>query len=245
MIDLLEDLPDDLRLNALTHPAYSNTRAGSYERLEFLGDSVLDLVITNLIYRSYPDLDEGSLSKLRAVIVSRDSCEKVAVALGLGDAMITAAARYGAVAIATAKKLSVQRNALAALTESVIGAAFLAHGLEAITPVLEEVFADRIEHALLNRIDAKSELQELASREHAVIRYEEVNAEGPAHDRRFTMAAVVVDMGFSDGDSSSESKSVSELVGLRAEGAGRSKQEAQQVAAAAVLDEIERSQESM
>lgn len=242
MIDLLADLPADVRSSALTHPAFARSRDESFERLEFLGDSVLDLVVTDAIFTRHPDLDEGELSKVRAAAVSRDACAEVARELDLGAAMIEVAAARGSAHEATARRLAEQRNALAALAEGVVGGAFVVHGYAAVAPAVLAVFEDRIAHALTNRVDAKSELQELASREHATVRYDEVGAEGPPHDRRFTMAAVLVG---DDAARTTEGSTASsgEVVGLRAEGSGRSKQEAQQAAAAAVLALVERNRE--
>lgn len=219
MRDLLTHIPDALRDQALTHPAFARAHADSFERLEFLGDSVLDLVITQTIYERHPDLDEGELSRVRAAVVSRESCAEVAREHELGAAMVAHAATRGTAAEATATKLAEQRNALAALVESVIGAGFLALGYDGLAPRVLAVFEDRITHGLANRIDAKSKLQELASRDGAAVVYAELGESGPPHDRRFTMVATVA--------------------GASAQGTGRTKQEAQQRAAAALLADME------
>jgi ribonuclease-3 len=219
---LLESLPHELRVHALTHPAFAAQRDESFERLEFLGDSVLDLVITEAIYLRYPDLAEGELSRIRASVVSRASCAVVGEANGLGAAMVDIAAAHGTTQGATAARLAPQRNALAALVESTIGAGFLAHGYDEIAPRVVAAFEERIRHACENRIDAKSQLQELASRDGADVTYEAVGEEGPPHDRRFTMTARVGH--------------------LSANGTGRSKQEAQQEAAASLLAVLEQEQ---
>jgi ribonuclease III len=233
---LLDDLPDDLRSHALTHPAFAATRAQSFERLEFLGDSVLGLAITDELYRRFPELPEGELTRVRAAVVSRTSCEHVARASGLGEAMVAHAQAAGAAHGATATRLSPQRNALAALTESVIGAAFLAHGYEAVSRRIVAAFEDRIAFALDNRVDARSQLQELASRTDAEVEWDEPREEGPPHQRTFTVTAswmgspaavAATDGSMSAGDAGGEV--------LRATGSGRSKQEAQQAAAAALL----------
>ncbi|MCW2962152.1 MAG: ribonuclease [Thermoleophilia bacterium] len=227
MRGILDQLPDDLRSRALTHPAFAPARADSYERLEFLGDAVLDLVITAAIFERHPDLAEGELSRVRAGVVSRDACAAVAQESELGEAMVAHAAGRGSAAEATARALAGQRNAQAALVESVIGAGFLVGGYEAVAPKVLAAFEGRIEHALANRIDAKSQLQELASRDGGAVAYGELGEDGPPHDRRFRMEARI------DGGSSATKS-------LRAEGVGRSKQEAQQVAAAALLAQMER-----
>ncbi|MCW2921279.1 MAG: ribonuclease [Thermoleophilia bacterium] len=241
MHELLEDLPEDLRLRALTHPAFATSRAESFERLEFLGDSVLGLAITDGLFERYPELPEGELTRLRAAVVSRESCAEVARANGLGAAMVEIAAARGTAHQASAERLAEQRNALAALTEGVIGASFLTLGYAAVAPRVLAVFEDRIAYALENRIDARSQLQELASRAGADVTWDELGEDGPPHDRTFTVSVKLAGMaratgtdGTVDGDASMNE--------LRASGSGRSKQEAQQAAAAALLALMDRDQ---
>ncbi len=222
---LLEDLPEDLRRSALTHPAFARSRAESYERLEFLGDSVLGLAVTEGLYLRHPDLPEGELTRIRAAVVSGESCAEVARENGLGAAMVELAAARGAAHEATAERLAEQRKALAALTESVIGASFLTHGYEAVARRVLAAFEDRIAYAFENRIDARSRLQELASRSGVDVTWDELGEDGPPHDRTFTVAA-----------------RLAAPEELRASGSGRSKQEAQQAAAAALLALMDRDQ---
>jgi ribonuclease-3 len=241
VLELLEDLPEDLRLSALTHPAFARTRAESFERLEFLGDSVLGLAITDGLFERYPDLPEGELTRLRAAVVSRESCADVARVNDLGPAMVEIAAARGAAHQASAERLAEQRNALAALTESVIGASFLTHGYEAVAPRVLAVFEDRIAYALENRIDARSQLQELASREGADVTWDELGEDGPPHDRTFTVSVRLVGAALAAGVDGSAG-STGAIDELRASGSGRSKQEAQQAAAAALLALMDRDQ---
>ncbi|MCW2949289.1 MAG: ribonuclease [Thermoleophilia bacterium] len=223
---------------ALMHPAFAPSHEASFERMEFLGDSVLDLVVTAAIFERHPDLAEGELSKVRAATVSREACAEVAREAQLGTAMVTHAATLdGAAHAATAERLATQKNALAALTESVIGAGFLALGYEAVAPLVLAAFEARIAHALTHRVDAKSHLQELASRMGTAVSYDEVGEDGPPHDRRFTMLARLVATG--DGSREGATRTVTAGEELRAEGQGRSKQEAQQVAAAALLAQMD------
>jgi ribonuclease-3 len=229
VIELLDDLPADLRRRALLHPAFSATHAESYERLEFLGDSVLGLAITAALYERYPDLDEGELTRVRASVVSRDACAAVADASGLGAAMVEQAAAEDPAHRHTAERLAELRNARAALVESVLGAAFLAHGFEAVSSSVVAAFEDRIVHALDNRVDARSRLQELASREGTEVTWTEAGEDGPPHDRTFTAMVHYAGVGNAGEE-------------LRATGSGRSKQEAQQVAAAALLALMDRDQ---
>lgn len=216
---MLEELPEDLRVRALTHPAFASSSSPSYERLEFLGDSVLGLAITDELYRRFPDHSEGDLTRMRAVVVSRDSCAVIAKDADLGEVMVAQAQAFDSANQKAAQQLSQQRNALAALTESVLGAAFLAFGFEAVSRQIVAIFEPRVAYAQANRIDARSKLQELASRSHEVVVFSELSEEGPPHDRRFT--ALV------------------EWSARSAQGSGRSKQEAQQSAAAALLSLIE------
>jgi ribonuclease-3 len=234
---LLDQLPSDLRRCALTHPAFATSRSESFERLEFLGDSVLDLVVTAAIYERHPNLAEGELSKVRAATVSRDACAEVAREARLGEAMVELAKDSGSAHEATAAKLSSQTNALAALTESVIGAGFLALGYEAVAPLVLAPFESRIAHALTHRVDAKSHLQELASRRGTAVSYDEVGEVGPPHDRRFTIAARLVRVGEAGTDD--PARPMKGIDALQAEGSGRSKQAAQQAAATALLELME------
>ena len=239
MRELLDNLPDDLRLRAVTHPAFASARGESFERLEFLGDSVLGLAITEAIYRRHPDLSESELTRVRAVVVSRDSCAEVGRASGLGEAMVRVAEDRGAAYAATAERLAEQRNALAALVEGVIGAAFEAHGYSAVSPAIVAAFEDRIAYALDNRIDARSRLQELASQAGADVAWDEVGEEGPPHDRQFTVAVSLAGAGSAQVEAPHDAAQGGVL---RASGTGRSKQEAQQAAAAALLALMDRDQ---
>ncbi|MCW2928564.1 MAG: ribonuclease [Thermoleophilia bacterium] len=242
MRTILDQLPEDLRVRALTHPAFARSREESFERLEFLGDSVLGLIVTEALFRRFPDLAEGELTKVRAAVVSRDACAEVARSNRLGEAMVEQASGRGAAFEATARQLAEQRNALAALTESVLGAAVLAVGYEALAPHALAAFEDRIAWALDNRVDARSQLQELASREGMALAWDELGEDGPPHDRRFTIAVQLgrasAPVATMDGSATGSDA----VAALRAEGTGRSKQEAQQAAAAAVLALMDRDQ---
>lgn len=218
MRDLLPQLSPELHRVALTHPAFAATPEQSFERLEFLGDSVLGIAIAEALFRRFPDQPEGRLSQMRAAIVSRRPCAIVAAEQGLGDAMVALAP--GDVDIAMVRDLAVHERVLAALCESVIGAAFLDLGYDIVAPVVVASFEDRIGHARDNRIDFKSDLQELAQSWGEDIEYRVVSIEGPDHDRQFTMQ---VRLG---------------SAGLEAVGAGRTKKAAEQVAAGRLLDEL-------
>ncbi len=185
----------------------------SYERLEFLGDSVLELAIARALYERFPDFSEGRMAKIRSHVVSRASCAVVSRELGLGE-------RLRAAATGTpddeAERLAENRNVLAAVLEAALAALFLEHGFEAIEQAVVDGFAPRIEYALTNHVDHKTELQEQLARSGQGVVYQVVEVEGPPHERTFTAAATL------DGQQIGHGK-------------GRSKKDAEQRAAAEAL----------
>lgn len=182
----------------------------SYERLEFLGDSVLGLIVTLDLFHRHPDRAEGELTRMRQRVVSREVCSVVAEASGLPDAMVAAAPQSRrSEAVAMAGTPSVR----AALAESVIGAGWIGPGAEATTAAVLGSFASAIDAAPSRMRDGKSALQEEAARlRRGGVRYEITGEEGPPQDRVFTARVLV------GGD---------EL----GRGSGRSKQAAEQEAA--------------
>jgi len=198
---------------AFTHSSWAADRTLSYERLEFLGDSVLELAVAHELYRSYPDFSEGRLAKIRSHVVSRASCAVVANELGLGQKLAEYAEGE------EIQQLARNRNVLAALLEAVLGAVFLEHGFAAIEKAVIGAFSGRIEYALTTHVDHKTELQEALARSGRQVVYVVLDAEGPPHERHFTCAAVV------DG----------EQLGI---GEGRSKKAAEQEAARGALERL-------
>jgi ribonuclease-3 len=160
----------------------------SYERLEFLGDSVLELAIARTVFDRFPDASEGRLAKIRAHVVSRQSCAVVAKELGLGERMVE---RAGNVPPDELQRISRSRNVLAALLEAAIAAVYLEHGFEQIEPAIVAAFADKIEYARSSHVDYKTELQEALARSGRQVHYTVIEVEGPPHDRRFVCAAHV------------------------------------------------------
>jgi ribonuclease-3 len=173
---------------AFTHASWAPERSVSYERLEFLGDSVLELAIAHELYARFPEFSEGRLAKVRSHVVSRASCAVVARELGLGQRF---AAQATELQDAEIVRLSDNRNVLAALLEAVLGALFLEHGFAAIERAVVDAFAARIDYALTTHVDHKTELQEALARTGRHVSYLVLSAEGPAHERHFTCAAVV------------------------------------------------------
>jgi ribonuclease III len=154
-----------------------------------VGDSVLGLAIARELYVRFPDYAEGQLAKLRAHVVSRQSCSAVGRRLDLGAKLVE---RGGdAIAAEELDRLATNRNVLAALVEAALGALYLEYGFERICPAILAAFADRMDYALTEYVDYKTELQEELARRNGSVSYSVLEVEGPPHDRRFTCAAVV------------------------------------------------------
>jgi ribonuclease III len=213
---LIAELPAARLRQVFTHPSWAAERADSYERLEFLGDSVLELAVARALYDAYPDFTEGELARLRAHIVSRESCAIVADDLGLEERL---AEHAEAVAAGEVARLARNRNVRAALLEAALAALFLEHGFEAIEHAIVQAFRGRVEYAATTYVDHKTELQEELARRGRQVSYDVLRAEGPPHERVFTVAAVVE----------------GEQLGV---GTGRSKKDAEQGAAKEALATI-------
>jgi ribonuclease-3 len=171
-----------------THTSWAPDRASSYERLEFLGDSVLELAIARVLYDRFPEASEGRLAKIRAHVVSRQSCAAVAKELDLGVRLVEQAQD---VPDAELSRISRSRNVLAALLEAAIAAVYLEHGFEKAEPAIVAAFDGRIEYARSGHIDSKTELQEALARSGRQVTYLVLDVEGPAHERRFVCAASI------------------------------------------------------
>ena len=216
LLALIQALPAERLRHAFTHASWAPSRADSYERLEFLGDSVLGLAIAEELYDRFPDEAEGRLAKIRAHVVSRQSCAIVGKRLGLGELF---AGYAGPVDADELLRLAANRNVLAALVEACLGALYLEHGFEAIRAPIVGAFKERIDYALEGHVDYKTELQEELARRGLSVTYTVVTVAGPPHDRSFTCAATI------DG----------ETVGT---GEGASKKAAEQVAAREALERL-------
>jgi ribonuclease III len=216
-VKLIDRLPDELLENVFTHSSWAPDRASSYERLEFLGDSVLELAIAQALYERYPDSSEGGLAKIRSHVVSRASCAVVSRELGLGAKL----AEWGSKVAPREEleRLARNRNVLAALLEASLAALYLQHGFEPIRQPIVAAFDGRINYALTTHVDHKTELQEQLARQGRQVAYSVLNVEGPPHERTFTCAAII------DGNE----------VGV---GTGRSKKDAEQAAAREALDRL-------
>jgi ribonuclease-3 len=152
----------------------------SNERLEFLGDAVLGLIVTDHIFRTYPALPEGELAKVRATVVSAAALAEVALELDLGDAILLG---KGEDASGGREKPSI----LADATEAVIGAVYLDGGWPAASDLVMDLLGERIAAAAAGPggQDYKTRLQELAARELEALPSYDVVDEGPDHAKRF------------------------------------------------------------
>jgi ribonuclease-3 len=177
------DLDEALLEHALTHRsfAYENGQVPNNERLEFLGDSVLGLVVTDTLFVAHPDVPEGQLAKLRAAVVSAKALAEVARDLGIGDHV-----RLGRGEETTGGRD--KASILSDTIEAVIGAVYVQFGIERASEVIHRVFDERIARAaeLGAGLDWKTSLQEIAStHELGVPRYL-LKSEGPDHAKQFT-----------------------------------------------------------
>lgn len=175
---------------ALTHRSYAYENGGlpTNERLEFLGDSVLGIIITDELYMTHPDLPEGKLAKLRASIVNMNALATVGEDIGLGEALLLG---HGEELTGGRNKPSIVSDGV----EALLGALYLQHGLEPVRDVVLRLFADLLELAptLGAGLDWKTSLQELSADSGRGQPHYRVSEEGPDHDKTFTAQAIVDD----------------------------------------------------
>lgn len=191
----------ELLATALTHPSAAGGSDAHYERLEFLGDAVLDLAIADMLMRRFPSAKEGPLSKERASIVNGRTLAYKAQAIGLGNALRLG---KGEEKSGGRDKTSI----LAAAFEAVIGAIYTDGGLVPAQRAVETLFADDVGGPAAER-DYKTELQEVAYRRfHAPPAYELVSAHGPDHAKRFTTRIRIAgrELGVGEGGSKKQSE---------------------------------------
>ncbi|MBQ3864443.1 MAG: ribonuclease III [Clostridia bacterium] len=208
---------ENLLLLALTHPsAGGESTTADNQRLEFLGDAVLQLAVSDRLYQMYPDRDEGFLSHKRAALVQEKALSTLARALHLGENLILSHGER--------TQGGRERNSnLADAAEAVLGAVYLDGGFESARQVIYSLW-EHLENAA--EPDYKSELQEMtqAGGGEAPV-YEIIHAEGPDHDRRFTAVCVLA------------GRTIGQAV-------GRSKKEAQQFAAREGIRLLEKEKDS-
>ena len=209
-------LGPELMTLALTHRSYAYENGGlpTNERLEFLGDSVLGIVVTETLYDQFPDWSEGQLAKLRAAVVNAGALAEVARGLDLGDYLFLG---RGEETTGGRDKSSI----LADTMEAVFGAVFLEHGIDTARAMIHRLFDPLIERAaeLGAGLDWKTSLQEVAAATGRGLPEYRVTDVGPDHAKEFSADALV------GGD-------------VLGHGAGRSKKVAEQRAAAAAYARI-------
>ena len=197
--------------HALTHvSATTGDRSGSYQRLEFLGDHVLGLVISDMLFRTFPKADEGEMSRRLADLVRRESCADVARAIDLGTALKLGASESNAGG-------RVRTAILADVCEALIGAVFLDGGYAAGAAMIERLWGERMRAPVRPLRDPKTVLQEWAqARGLPTPVYREIGRTGPHHNPEFRVTVVLPNH-------------------EQVEGLGPSKRAAEQAAAAALL----------
>jgi ribonuclease III len=203
-----------LLTTAITHVSAlkpQRKRGESYQRLEFLGDHVLGLIVSDMLYRTFPEADEGELSKRLADLVRKESCAEVAKVLGLADDI-----KLGAVGAGASARL--RKSVLGDICEAVIGAVYLDGGYPAAASFVERNWTERMKKPRQPLRDPKTVLQEWAQGKGLPTPvYREVERTGPHHDPQFRVAV--------------------DLPGLAsAEGVGGSKRAAEKVAASVMIE---------
>jgi ribonuclease-3 len=216
LAELLAELPEELLAQAFTHASWVDHRAESYERLAFLGDVVLSLAVSTHLYPRFERQGAGRLTKVRAQAVSGASCARVATELGVPDRLKDSAPEGEG---RSAAILVESERVLASVCEAIIGASYLAFGLERTAAAVVTSFAEEIDEALEHPVDYKSVLQERLARRAEAVTYRIDSEEGPAHDRSFV--------------------AVAEVAGKElGRGAGKTKKSAEQEAALQVLEAL-------
>ncbi len=210
---LVSELPNNLLSEATTHTSWVEDRGEAYERLAFLGDSVLNIAVSTLIFPRFESYTAGSLTKLRAQAVSRHSCARVAISLGVPEMLAERAPKDESMSAITLGK---NDRILASVVEAIIGACYLAFGIERARAAVVAAFDEEIEYADENVLDFKSSLQEILARGGEEVVYRVVEQSGPPHDRTFKSVV----------------KAGDKVLG---KGTGRSKKESEQKAAKAAL----------
>ena len=202
--------------NALTHSSCANESRGklqSNERLEFLGDSILGMIVADHLFRNHPDLPEGELTRTRAALVCEDSLVEVAEALGLGEYLRLG---KGEEAGGGRQRPSIRADAV----EAVLAAVYLDGGIGSVRKIIQRYILSREVAGLTKPRDYKTALQELVQRESGqVLRYQLTGEQGPDHNKLFFMEVAL------NGNA----------IGA---GSGRSKKEAAQMAAKAAIEAL-------
>ena len=203
---------EQLLLSAITHPSANEGRSVrySYERLEFLGDSVLGAIVASKAFNSFHELDEGGLTRIKVALVSGASLADVAEGLGLADVIMFGSSEQG-----TGKRGL--HSALENVYEAIVAALYLDEGIDAARRFVEDTLIDRMSISLAQEPEnPKSALQEKLQEDGITPTYKLVETQGPPHDRTFVAQVFAGDQGL-------------------AQGTGRTKKEAESQAAKSTL----------
>jgi ribonuclease-3 len=175
-----------LLVAAFTHASGAQHRLASNERLEFLGDSILGFLVCETLFRGFPDSLEGDLTRIKSVVVSRETCSRISERLRLVDFLIVG------------KGLAVNRpvptSVLSDLFESLVAAVYLDGGMEAVRPLVERLVTPEIEQVVSGALGSnhKSLLQQWAQRDFGVTpTYEVIEEAGPDHSKSFNVSAQI------------------------------------------------------
>ena len=205
--------------NALTHSSYANERWHnsllSNERLEFLGDSILGMVVAEYLYANFPDRPEGELTRMRADMVCETSLAAIATRLDLGTHLLLGHGeeRFGG---------RTRASILADAVESVIAASFLDGGMQAASDIITRFVLCNVPVGKLQNMDYKTALQELVQqKKNQTLRYQLVGESGPDHDKEFTAQVLLNE----------------QVIG---EGIGSSKKRAEQDAARSAMEKLQK-----
>jgi ribonuclease III len=202
------ELGDELLKLAMTHRSYAYENGGlpPNERLEFLGDAVLGMVVTDHLYKAHPDMPEGTLAKLRASVVNMHAL--AGVARGLGDEGLGAHLLLGKGEELTGGRQ--KASILADGMEAVIGAVYLQHGIDVARELVHRLFDPLLKEAPLlgAGLDWKTSLQELTASASLGVPEYRVQEEGPDHRKEFTATVIVAgqDRGSGDGTTKKEAE---------------------------------------
>ncbi len=200
---------------AITHASFAEKRVNSYERLEFLGDSILGFAVCEYLFHRFPMWLEGDLTKVKSNVVSRQTCARVGLELGI-DRILVVGKGVGTLG-------RVPPSLVANAFESIVGAIYLDGGIEAVRDFLMPLIEKHVDEAVAGRLDVnyKSELQQYSQKRFSVPpNYRVVDDRGPDHEKEFLIAAIVHKQSFSPAW-------------------GSNKKEAEQRAAANALAEID------
>ena len=200
---------------AITHSSFAEKRVNSYERLEFLGDSILGFAVCEYLFHRFPNWLEGDLTKVKSNVVSRQTCTRIGLELGI-DRILVVGKGVGTLG-------RVPSSLVANAFESIVGAIYLDGGIEAVREFLMPLIVRHVDEAVAGRLEInyKSELQQYSQKRFSVPpNYRVVDDRGPDHEKEFLIEAVVHKQSY-------------------APAWGSNKKEAEQRAAANALAELE------